>query len=243
MNTLRAFGSFCIPVVMLIFISTGCNVCVQGEGDNTSESRLVSDFHTIHLSCSAEVVLMEQNPGEPMKVIVQAQPNLIPLITTQVNGENLEIDMEGCVSNSNPVIVQVYGHGLTALSNSSSGSISGSNKITSELFALELNGSGNIQLEIQAHEVDIEQNGSGNIQVSGNTHKIEIENASSGSCDAISLIANEAQVNLSGSGAVSVFANEEMNLELLGSGSITYGGKPAKINTKKDGSGEIHEAQ
>jgi len=243
MNKIRVFGSYSLFFLLLIFISAGCNVCVHGEGDNANEERLVSDFKAVHLKCSAEIVLMEHTPGEPMKVVVQAQPNLIPLITSQVKGETLEIDIEGCISNSNAITVQVFGSGLTSVENSGSGNISGSNKMSTDQFAITLDGSGNIHLELQTNEVEIDQNGSGSIHVSGITNYIDIDNASSGSCDALSLIANEAQVNLSGSGAVSVFANKEMNLELRGSGSITYGGQPEKLNTQKDGSGEIHEAQ
>ncbi len=227
----------------LILISYGCNVCVKGEGDNTREIRLVSDFSQLVLNCSAEIILMPKPPDESTKVIVEAQPNVLPLITSQVSGETLEIDMAGCVSTTSNLVIYVYADNVNAVTNNSSGTIRTNNKINGGRFEVKLNGSGSIELELQANEVMAEQEGSGNILLKGNTNSIAIENDSSGSCDAQNLIANEAEVNLSGSGTVSVHATKQMNLQLNGSGSIIYSGQPEKLNTKKDGSGEIHEAQ
>ncbi len=229
--------------VGLILISSSCNVCIKGEGDNTREIRLIAEFSHLVLNCSAEIILMPKPTEESTKVIVEAQPNVLPLLTSEVSGQTLKIDMEGCVSNSNKVIIYVYADNLNALTNNSSGTIRTNNKIIGSRFEVKLQGSGDIEIDLQANEVLVEQDGSGNIHLTGNTNSISIENDSSGSCDAQSLIANEAEVNLSGSGTVSVYATKEMDLQLNGSGSITYGGQPEKLNTKKDGSGEIHEAQ
>ncbi len=234
---------FTLLLLAMISIISGCRQCITGTGDVQSEDRLLKAFTAIELKCSADVIIRHKSMDEKNNVMIEAQPNLMPVITTKVSGNKLEIDMEGCVKTNRPVIVYVDIDKIDKISNDGSGNITCGEELISDEFEISQNGSGNISAIVRTNHLELHLNGSGSVELSGNGHKIEIESNGSGTCDALLFIAKEGEVNLNGSGAVSVFAAKEMNLELNGSGSIHYGGKPEKLNTKKNGSGEIHEAQ
>lgn len=230
-------------LIGVTFIMSGCGVCVKGTGDPQPEDRILPEFTSIELNCSANVVIREELPSEKNKVVVEAQADLLPLIITRVSGKALKIDIEGCISTGKPITVYVYVNKLSEITSTGSGNVESDNIINADQFEIHNNSSGNIQAKLTANHVEVHLDGSGTIVLEGNTNLIEINNSGSGNCNAIELRSIEAEVNLNGSGAVSVFATKEMDLNLQGSGSIQYGGSPEKLNTKKDGSGEIHEAK
>lgn len=234
---------FTLLLLAMISILSGCCECIIGTGEIQSEDRLLKAFTAIELKCSTDVIIRHKSMDEKNNVVIEAQPNLMPFITTKVSGSTLEIDMEGCVKTNQPMIVYVDIDRIDKISNDGSGNITCTEELISDELEIHQNGSGNISAIVRANHLELNLHGSGNVELSGNGNKIDIESNGSGSCDALMFIANEGKVNLNGSGAVSVFASKEMNLELNGSGSIHYGGKPEKLNTKKNGSGEIHEAQ
>ena len=234
------FYALCLSA---IFMLGSCGSCVTGTGAVQEEERILQEFTAITLNCSADVIIRDRIMDEKNKVVIKAQPNILPLITAKVSGGELKLDIEGCTSTSEAIEIWVYVDDISKISNEGSGNIISENALHADRFEVNHNSSGNMQLIIKANRVDVNQDGSGKIKLDGNANMIDIDHSSSGECDAMALHAEEAKVNLNGSGNVSVFASKEMDLRLDGSGSILYGGKPGKLNTKDDGSGEIHEAQ
>lgn len=73
----------------------------------------------------------------------------------------------------------------------------------------------------------------------GTADNAEIALSGSGDIHAYTLKAKSAKVSLAGSGDIRVHAIDYMKARVAGSGDITYKGKPAKLDTKVAGSGNI----
>jgi hypothetical protein len=230
-------------IASICLLLSACNMCTTGTGETQPEERLVANFSEITLDCSADIVIRERKISDKNMVVVEAQPNILPLIVTKVTGNTLNIDMEGCVSHSKAITIYIYVDDISEVTNNGSGSISSSNILKADQFEINQSGSGNIDLKIRANRIDAHHESSGDIMLSGNSNKIEIALDGSGSCNTLALNSDVAEVNLNGSGTVSVFATRQMDLHLDGSGSIFYAGKPEKLNTSDNGSGEIREAE
>jgi len=177
------------------------------------------------------------------KVVVKAAANVLPLIRTTVSSGSLKIDMNGCVSGNSAVEVFVYVNEITKVKNDGSGTVRSDNVLKSDRFDVALDGSGAVELKLRANRVIVNHDGSGRIALVGNTNELEVDHDSSGESELSSIQAESAEVNLDGSGTVSVFATNAMNLSLDGSGTIIYKGNPKELKTNKDGSGEIREAK
>jgi len=61
----------------------------------------------------------------------------------------------------------------------------------------------------------------------------------SGKINGEQLKASSVKVTVDGSGEANVYASEQLDADLSGSGSIRYSGNPAKIYQKDNGSGSI----
>jgi len=236
-------SGFLILMVVSIFFFSGCNNCIAPTGEIKEEERTVNEFSSITLNCSADVVIRDRMLSDKNKVVVKAAANILPLVTTSISGGNLKIDMKGCVSGNTAIEVYVYVNEISKVKNDGSGTVKSDNVLKSDRFDVALDGSGAIELKLRANRVNIDHDGSGRIVLAGNANELEVNHDSSGESELSSMQAEEAEVNLDGSGTVSVFATNAMNLSLDGSGTIIYKGNPKELKTNKDGSGEIREAK
>jgi hypothetical protein len=89
-----------------------------------------------------------------------------------------------------------------------------------------------------AEVVDAKLTGSGKIVLDGDAITGDYSLSSSGKIDALDLVVLDADVSISGSGKVYVYATETMNVNITGSGDVLYRGDPS-ITSRITGSGKI----
>jgi hypothetical protein len=191
---------------------------VAGSGKVVSEPRNVSDFTSIMLLGSAHV---EVTFGALESVSVEADDNIVPLVETVVQNGQLVINNNSSANftTSNPVRVNVTMNSLKGVTLKGSGNINISS-VAGDGLKISLPGSGNLTVTGTATAVDISLPGSGNIYCDG-------------------LKAKFATVTLNGSGNIEVYADQRLDANLRGSGTIHYGGNPAQISKNIRGSGSI----
>jgi hypothetical protein len=223
----------------LILVFSSCTNCIEGTGDSMEESRITKEYDAIEISGNMDVTIRQGLPGDENKVIVTAQSNLIPLITTKVNGKKLIIETQECVSPTDDLSIQVFSNGVTRISSSGSGEVQSANTLVSDELSIEKSGSGDMMIRFEGERIDIEQSGSGDVKVLGTVNDVDIDGSGSGSVNALELQANNAEVNNSGSGSVSVVAAKSLKVDNSGSGDVEYKGNPQDINQSNSGSGEV----
>jgi hypothetical protein len=212
-------------ILMIVALSlSACSVLpvnlniIQGSGKVTSETRNVSGFTGIDLRGSPDVDVAF---GEPEAVVVEAEDNIVPLIETKVENNQLVIGLKNntSISTTKPIRVHVTMKSLDAITLGGSGSVTASN-LNGDAIKLDLSGSGNINLSGTVQSANITLGGSGNV-----------------TCD--QLKANSVKVEVSGSGNAKVYASDSLEARISGSGSIHYSGNPAQISKNDTGSGSI----
>jgi len=191
---------------------------VVGSGKLVRETRNASSFSSVVLQGSANVDITF---GATESVVVEADDNILPLIETKVQNGQLIISTKSntSINSTNPVRVSVTMNALKGVTLSGSGNIDVT-QMAGDSLTVTLPGSGNISVTGTATTVNISLSGSGNVYCSG-------------------LHAKSATVRLNGSGNVEVFANQNLDARILGSGTIHYGGNPAQISKNISGSGSI----
>jgi hypothetical protein len=110
-------------------------------------------------------------------------------------------------------------------------------------FALSINGSGDFSGELDCTgAVSMNVSGSGDLSPSGKCKNLNLSISGSGDFRGMNLISEITSIKISGSGDASVYASEELDASVSGSGDIRYAGNPKKLNKKVSGSGEIQKA-
>ncbi len=130
------------------------------------------------------------------------------------------------------------------LSLAGSGNIQLAESNTRELD-VDMAGSGDIDLgKITAERMDVAMSGSGDIistseSEGGLAEYLEVSLAGSGDIDLSNLRASRVEVNIAGSGDVQVWADESLDVDIIGSGDVVYRGDPGDIDTNTMGSGSV----
>ena len=232
------------PLLLLLSIAllTGCRFAfdktVEGSTDIKTEQRNVSGFTSIEVGGPFQVTITQ---GSDFKVSVTADDNLMEYIETRLNGQTLEIIEKDNFSlrGTKGIQVAVQMPEVKDLSLAGSGLIAATSTLKSNSkIGISLAGSGKIQAELDAPEIDFDLGGSGSATLSGQTRKMGITIGGSGDCVAEALKSENCNVSIGGSGTAKVYASQTLDVSIGGSGDVYYAGQP-KINQSIGGSGKV----
>lgn len=223
--------------ILFAFILTGFGVRAE------EQTRKVDAFTEISLRIGATVHL-EQGKDQNLEIV--AKTSTLEEIITEVKEGKLIIRFPNknlFWSSFQPGEITIYitTPEIHALGVTGSGDIIAEDEIKTKELDLAVSGSGNIKLEeLSAEQVRNVISGSGNIVLEGNTTAQDLSVAISGSGNfkGINYSAKDVSIKLSGSGNVDVEAIDNLHIRLLGSGNITYKGKPL-IDQSTSGSGSV----
>ena len=216
----KLIAAFIIAALMLgtCSFSTFIPNTVVGSGNVASENRSLSGFSSVTVEDSAN---LDVTLGPSESVTIQAEDNILPLIETRVQNGQLVIGTKSYtgISTRRPVHVMVT---------------------MKVLKSVTLRGSGNIEVSQMAGEhLVVNLPGSGNITVTGTAANLNVNLSGSGNVYCEELKAKSARVTLNGSGEVEVFADQNLDARMRGSGTIRYSGNPAQVSKNITGSGSI----
>ena len=191
---------------------------VEGSGQVVSETRQVSGFSGIDLQSAGEVMVAI---GSSESVVVEADDNLLPIITTGVKGGRLVIGiLPGIrVTTNNPIRITVNMKKLENVTVSGAGSVNVKG-LESGAVKFDLPGSGSIAANGKAKSLNAYLQGSGKIDCSG----LEVDTA---------------VAYLRGTGEIVVHPIRVLYANISGSGNVNYFGDPASVDQKITGSGKL----
>lgn len=226
--------------VGIIFGISSCQGDLTGEGESVTEVRNVDVFNSIELDANAEV-LLTQGPAQLMRV--EGQRNILDVLTTEVRRGMLQVNTDRSLGEHNPVRLFITVPSVEALTINGSGAINGQNMMNAEDLRLELNGSGEINLQTQARSLQGILQGSGDIKLRGSSNELIVNIGGSGDVQAFDLVTERAEVVINGSGDCEVNARNTLKAVVNGSGDIRYRGEPADRQFSMQGSGNIVRAE
>lgn len=210
-----------LAVLALCLVAAACTV-VRGSGTVLTEERRVEPFTEIELEGSGTVLVAL---GERSAVTVEADDNVVPLLTTEVEGGRLRLGSKsGTAFISNvPIVFRVT---------------------TSSLRAVVVSGSGDVQIgDFAGEDLEVRIDGSGEVLATGTVERLEVRVGGSGTFDGFDLEAADVSVEVGGSGEVEVSASERLEVEIEGSGEVRYMGDPGQVETRVSGSGDVEEVR
>jgi len=222
-----------------ILTVTACNASIiKGSGDLITETRQVSNFDSIDLSGSGEVIVTQ---GGSESLTIETDDNVMEHVKAEVVGGTLELGFEEGLNliDHTRLIFTVGVDDLKSLKISGSGDIESDMIETPRLDAI-ISGSGDVQItDLTAEEVTAKISGSGEIDLAGDATDQDVTINGSGKYLAGDLCSDSVKVSISGSGDATVCATESLDSNISGSGSVNYYGRPS-INTSSSDSGKLN---
>ncbi len=227
-----------LPVSALLLI-TACGTGlsrVEGTGEPVTKVVPVAMLSGITVDGSMDVIVVR---GDTQRVEVTAQPELIDLLKTKVDNGMWEVTTTADFRTDKGFIVRLTVPMLNSVIVEGSGSVTSEQVYNTGKTHLAVKGSGSIAIDT-LHEglLEVIIEGSGSISVNGTCRELELTGQGSGDLKALGLAANEADIDLHGSGGAEVTVISGLEATLSGSGSLRYRGKP-EASTTVEGSGSV----
>jgi hypothetical protein len=200
-----------------LFALTSCNWHrIHGDGSIKTETRDVAAFEAVTCDGGYEVQIDCQRT---QSLTIETDENLLPLVKTEVHDRTLHVYTKGMLFPTNRIRLAVSVPNITEFT--SNGSTDG-----------DINNVNNDALDIGIH-------GSGKLHMNGKSGTLKINASGSSKIDATSLVTENSDIQINGSGNIQVYATNSIDVRINGSGTVKYKGEPKSVNQQINGSGRI----
>jgi hypothetical protein len=190
---------------------------VAGSGNRQKQKRDVSSFTSISTEGAYEIDIVCQ---QPVGVEIEADDNILPLISMVVSNNVLHIENSRGYSVSQSVKLKIS---------------------VPTLEGISIDGAGRVEVSgLKNEKFEIDANGAPTIRVSGETKLLEIDANGAGNIDTHNLRASKAVVDSKGVSKVDVRAADQLDVTVSGPSHVTYVGDPV-VNKTVNGPGSVEK--
>ncbi|MBU2651762.1 MAG: DUF2807 domain-containing protein [Bacteroidetes bacterium] len=209
---------------------------IEGNGNPTTETRIIQNFNTLILKMDYNVTIIQDSLE---MVEVYAESNLIRYIDTYVSGKDLVIREKNSykIDYNVPVVITVHTTQVEYIDLLGSGMIETGN-LNTPLLDIDILGSGTIEAYCNTDKLSVNISGSGYANIVGYSDEAYYRTSGSGHIQAYNMFAENCHAKISGSGNIYLYAVNYLNVSISGSGSVFYKGNPL-LDSSITGSGTI----
>ena len=229
-----------IALVFLALLMINCSKgqVVVGNSNIISQEKQLSAYDRIEVLGSYDVIFTD---GEVGRIRIKAPDNILPLIQTEVSDGLLKIGTgKNRYKVKEPIIIYVpVDSRLKQVDIKGSADIYSEKNLETKALEVDVYGSGDVRLQVDASSLALKIDGSGDIRVGGKTDNLSININGSGDVEVPNLKAEKAVININGSGDVSAYVTENLDISIAGSGDVTIKGNPKKVKRIINGSGRV----
>jgi hypothetical protein len=212
--------------------------CVNGNGPIVSVDLDMPKIEAVHFAMSGQVFITQ---GPDQSVRVEAKQNIIDELELNVNNGLWVIETDRCVKDIDDFKVFITLTDITELGLSGSGDIIGENFFTVNDILIYISGSGDMDLGLDADDIEADITGSGNMIIEGTGDSLDSRISGSGDVRAFNLEVNRAKFDITGSGDAEITVINELDVRISGSGDVKYKGNPS-VDVVITGSGRVVDA-
>jgi hypothetical protein len=229
-----------LSILLIASVLPSCQLgqCISGRGNAIRTTLDLPPFERLVLQSSLDIRLTR---GNERHVEIEAAPNLVDLVSATVYNGTLTIRIEACFRAKGPFVVHITTPTLSGITIQGSGNVTSNGPVHSEVLDLTIQGSGDLELDVETERTSAIIQGSGDMVLRGTAGMLSARIQGSGDVRAADLQATDVKVDIMGSGDVMVNCNGVLDATIMGSGNIRHKGTPERIERTIKGSGTIQE--
>lgn len=220
MNSLPFLNALAVSALV------GLSACSTSEAQQV-QARQVSSFEAVQASGAVNIYLRQ---GATTEVKVDAAPELLEYIKTEVSGNTLRIyrDKKFSLSElmrSKPVKVYVTSPKFEGIEVSGACDVKGETPIKADDFRINASGASDVTLTLNARSVSTDASGASDIRLDGRVERQRVQISGSSDYRAADLRSDKADVDASGASDAYVFVDEELSSRSSGASDVRNKGK------------------
>ena len=219
---------------LAVLLLSSCNGfdCINGSGNQVTESRDIGTFTQVETSGSLKIVLSQDSTSS---VRILADDNIQKEIQTRLSGNTLKIDIEGNFCDAGPVTIYLSSKDYQKIESSGSVEVLSEGKLNLNELDLELHGSSKVVLDLNVKSLRTSSSGSSEIVLKGQAGSHDLDMTGSSSVEALDFVVGQYQINSTGASKSRINVLNSLEVNSRGASEVEYKGKPSKI--EKDNSG------
>lgn len=229
-----------IPLFMMFLTSSlllaSCLFGIRGSGKVVKSERQVEQFEAISASAGIEVILLQDSI---IKVVVEADDNLQPIIKTEVSNGELRIFPQKPISYALAKRVFVSFKTLHSVEASSGSDIKSKMALKLELLNLSASSGASINLKLLVNKLSVEGSSGGNIDLSGSAESMDVDGSSGANIRMSEVQSKMVNAGASSGANLKIFASEKIVAKASSGGGISVEGNPKERNIEKSSGGDI----
>jgi hypothetical protein len=206
---------------MISAFAVACGGEVQGNGVNATETRALGSFDRVRIlqEVSARIAIDPLTTGE---VKLTGDANLLPIISTEISGDELVIDLRGDSRGIDTMVGLVIEAGTRSL-------------VSAELehgSSLEIDG-------LDADDFSLSAVGGSIADFSGRAKLVDIEMAGGSIARLTNLEADEAHLQIAGAAEVDVCVKHRLEGDAAGNSEVRYTCNPREVDVDTSGGSNV----
>lgn len=211
---------------------------VEGEGPMTERNVEVSSFDQISISGGWDVTIV---PGEAYDLQVNVQENLQDHVKVSINGDRLEVGVEGHISTDERMKIRIAAPEIAGIYVSGASVLRTENALKTSRLDIESSGASELFLEVECSEVALDISGASEIYLEGSTNELGIDASGATKIYAASCPAESVRIDVSGACFAEVHANSNLTAEASGASKIVYSGNPDEVRESSSGASSVRK--
>lgn len=240
-NVITSTTKFALAAVLAICFASCADFdakTIVGSGNVKKESRKIEGNFTKVVSSRGLDVEIEQ--ADAVSVVVEADDNLLPHITTRLEGNTLVISSEyNSYSNVTAKKVTVKMPKIESLSAESGSNLVSVNNLRSEDLDLSTSSGANMKVVVEADDLRAESSSGSQLHVTGKALDFETASSSGSGIEAGELLANDVSADASSGSHIVVHPIVKLDGKASSGGSVLYNNDPKSFSKDESSGGSV----
>jgi hypothetical protein len=203
-------------LLVLAGCSLGSFTGVTGSGTSKSEVRPATGATEVAVTNALSVDI---GPGPEAKVEISGDDNLVPLVTTEVKGNRLEIGCKKSLRSKVPMVIRV------SLPTLVGASVSGASTA--------------VVHDAKADNLKLVVEGASKLRAEGAVGQLTLEASGASDADLDQLAAERAKATLSGASEAEIAVSKALDAHLGGASTLKYRGDPPELKQEVNGASSL----
>jgi len=235
MKTTISIANLLIILSITFLVMTGCQGGIVGNGKVETRNEEIGKFTRLVINGNFRVFL---EPSDKPGLRMEMDENLFDIVKVSQEGSTLRIETHLNILQAREKNLYIGIKDLEKME------LSGAIKMVSDsvlrLGSLNIivSGAARLDFEIEAKSLKIDLSGASECDFKGKVDELRVQLSGAGDIDALDLVANVVEIDLSGAGGARVYAKEKLDVSISGVGSVRYRGEP-EIHKNISGLGSL----
>jgi len=210
---------------------------VKGNSNVVSETRNIDeDFNSISAATGLKVEIVQSSS---VKVVVEADENLMDIIKTEVKDGVLKIYSEKNIWSAKAKNIYVQIPEITSVSASSGSSVHSESTLKTGNFSVDTSSGSTVNLEISADVVRADASSGSTVRLEGSANSIMAEASSGSSIKTMELMTSDASAKVSSGASIKLHTTNKLKARASSGGGIKYSGNPEYVDRDSSSGGSI----